>query len=226
LAARARILAPCFTLLALALTGCVPLPAGGTDACARDVADSVEDSLPPAIAQHISAARVEEAAKPVCVELERFVEERGGDGEPTDAQTKQFLAGLMRSRPALYRPLCEAAIDAELESLGQLARFVTTKERARYKTEVCRLAQRFFVGATTKVDHTRLAKAHPELYAPFCAAGIQDALSSDPAADVIGRRNLGVAARRACTEALRRGNASEAALQTIFDRHLRRVAGG
>jgi hypothetical protein len=235
LAARTRILAPCFALLALALTGCVPAVGGGKDvaeACTKSFVDSI-DKLPPELAAHISPAEYEEAARPACAELEAYLEQRDGSEPPTYAEGRRIAADVLERRPDLYRPLCHMAIDAELATLGDAARFVTTKENDRYKTDVCRLAPKYFAPGTTTVDHDRLAADHPELYAPFCAAGMQQALSTDPAAAAIGRRDLAVIARRACTEGYRSGVLTcectsaqrDQALGRLVDKHAREVLG-
>jgi hypothetical protein len=234
LAARTRILAPCFALLALALTGCVPAFGGGVDidACANDVVDGFRNSLPPELAANVSATEVEEAARPVCAELDTYLEQRDG-GEPvTREEQLRFATELVRERPDLYQPLCRATLRAEIESLGEVGRFVTTKEKARYETQVCRLAPHYLMPGTLKADQDRLAMDSPELYAPFCAAGIQDELAGDPLATSLGQRTLGVVARSACVEGYRRGVIScecagratdPEAFAQIWDKHVRRA---
>jgi hypothetical protein len=172
------------------------------EGCLRDLPADVAAALPPTHAAHVSFERLDRAAEPLC---RAIVQEQRAGAASSERDAVDFVRAISRDRPALWRPVCEVVIDAELRSLGPKLRAVSKADRARYRRGVCRVGVRY-LRADGSLDVGRLARKHRGLYVPFCAVDIRQALDRDPGAqEAFTRAQRQTIATRSCDAAIREG---------------------
>ena len=171
-------LAAVLAAFAVATTGCGGAQAETVEDCVRDFPAGVTSTLPPAQAAHVSHPKLGRVARPLC---EALVQEQSTGGLSTERETVSVLRHVVQTRPALWRPVCNALVDAEFRSMGSLLRAVSKRDRARYRQGTCTLGVRY-MRADGSVDLGRMVRRHRALFVPFCAAGIRQALDQDAGA--------------------------------------------
>jgi hypothetical protein len=166
------------------------------DACVSQASSGFLASLPAEYVQHIKPATIQEGIKPLCNEMLKRPEFHSANEE----DLPRLVGEAVRADPEAFRPLCNAVVDADFASLGELARFVSKRDRARFRRDLCRL------GAEYVNDRGKLVQDHPGLFAPMCGAGIHYGLAEDPVMRKrLTQKQMRSIGRRSCMEALTTG---------------------
>jgi hypothetical protein len=204
--------------------------------CLRDGGRGFADALPSQVAQSISEEKLTSAMRPLCEEMIRTP----GSASLDDESAPAFMSRLFRENPALWQPLCHLVVDADFAASAADIRYVTHRERETFRSETCRLSVGYMGVDNPQIDYGRLVTEHPDLYAPFCAAGIQLVFDEDPSMrDFFSAREKRSIARQSCLKALETGvidasgpggirspRVDEAAFCALISRVTSRVIGG
>lgn len=170
--------------------------------CLRDGGQGFEDALPPELAQSIPEEKLATAIRPLCEELVRMP----GSESMDDEAMAPLLSQVFRENPDLWEPICHLVVDADFAASAADIRYVTRRERETFRSENCRLSVEYMQVDSPAIDYGRLVTEHPDLYTPFCAAGIQVGLAEDPwVRDLFSAREKRAIARQSCREALETG---------------------
>jgi hypothetical protein len=204
--------------------------------CLRDGGQGFEDALPPDLAQSIPEEKLARAIRPLCEELVRTP----GSESLDDEAVPPLMSRVFRENPHLWEPICHLVVDADFAANAADIRYVTPRERETFRSETCRLSTDYMRVDSPAIDYGRFVTEHPDLYAPFCAAGIQLSFEADPwARDFFSAREKRSIARQSCLEALKTGvidasgpegirnpRVDEAAFCALVGRVTSRVIGG
>jgi hypothetical protein len=171
------------------------------DDCLKDAAAGLRRSLPRDVSRFVFEDKLVAAARPMCA---RWIS-HPQSGSLTEETGPRFVRRLIREDASFYAPLCRLVVDAEHAAEAEVLKFMTKRDRTRYRTDLCRLAPSY-MRDDLSLDYRALVAAHPGLYVPHCASGIQYELTRDPGLrPLFDARERRVVARQTCLQAFRQG---------------------
>lgn len=174
---------------------------GKTAECVQEFGNGFRNSVPSEYKPFLDDASLTAAIQDVCADLVN----RPGAENLSEEDGPAFVAEVIREKPDLYRSVCESVVAAEMAAGKQYLAYVSEKEVATYKRQMCTLSVSY-LRDDAKVDLASLLRDHPDIWSPVCASSMETELIKDRRLRAtFTKRELNTTLRRACAEGVRTG---------------------